>query len=381
MKNKQNTVPDLSEVLSLSKKLVQINTINPPGDEKKCAHFIGEILYEQGYQVQYYEFEKNRTSLIARLPGVEPGKPLCFSGHIDTVPLGQKKWKADPFSGEIIGDKLYGRGSSDMKAAVAAMVAVACHHSRRGPRKSELALIITAGEEKGCAGAEYLAGLPNILPQGGVLIIGEPTSNYPFIGHKGCLWLNVEFSGTTAHGSMPELGDNAIYKASDAIQKLRGFKFQNEHPVLGRPSLNIGTMQGGLNINSVPDKANFTIDIRTVKGQTHQDIIDAVQKIVGKEAQISTLINTPSVSADANNSWIQQVFQILEKRWQKQITPKAAPYFTDAGALVPAMGFPETLILGPGELEQAHATDEFCYVSRIQEAVEIYSEIADRWLY
>ncbi len=380
MKSIHLTETEVRDLFSLTQKLLQFDTVNPPGNEKLCAHFIGDFLRALEFEVNYYEFEANRTSLIARLAGKGQGKPLTFSGHIDTVPLGKKQWQYLPFEGEIIDDKIYGRGSSDMKAALAAMLITAGKVAREKSRNSDFWLVITAGEECGCIGAEFLATLDGILPQGGAILIGEPTGNFPFLGHKGTLWLEIIFSGRNAHGSMPHLGDNAIYKATDAIQKLRQFQFTEQHPLLGKPTLNIGTMQGGLNINSVPDRACFTVDIRTVHGQSHEELHRRFEELSGPEAEIWVEVDAPAVASDPSNPWVQKTLQYFERRWQKKIAAATAPYFTDAGALVPAMGFPQTLIIGPGELEQAHVTDEFCYVAKLIEAAEIYTGIALDWL-
>src|SRR6202008_1647807 len=115
-------------------------------------------------------------------------------------------------------------------------------------------LVFTAGEETGCEGARYLCQLPDILPRCGALLVGEPTSNYPLIGHKGALWLRAAFRGVTAHGSMPEQGDNAVYKAARGTLRLSNHEFDApRHHHLGGPSLNVGTFSGGSNDNSGPD--------------------------------------------------------------------------------------------------------------------------------
>lgn len=110
------------EVISLTRKLLTFNTINPPGMERVCARYLGGLLEDGGYQVGYFEYDEGRTSLVAIRRGSGEKGALCFSGHIDTVPLGAARWNVDPFAGEIKEGKIYGRGASDMKAGVAAMV-------------------------------------------------------------------------------------------------------------------------------------------------------------------------------------------------------------------------------------------------------------------
>ena len=200
--------------LSLTRKLLSFDTINPPGYERDCAQYLGKLLEDREFKIAFYEFEEKRTSLIAHIEGYGNKAPICFAGHMDTVPLGIRRWEKDPFSGEVEDDRIYGRGASDMKGGLAAMVIAALRLSKRSKRKAGMTLVLTAGEETGCQGAYHLARLDNVLSEAGTVIVGEPTANYPLVGHKGALWLEIRTSGVTAHGSMPEQGDNAIYKAA-----------------------------------------------------------------------------------------------------------------------------------------------------------------------
>src|SRR4051812_28818045 len=111
------------DAVEMTRVLVQMDTINPPGRERECARSIGEVLEQAGYAVREHEYAEGRTSLIARAGGDADRAPLCLTGHLDTVPLGTRPWARDPLAGERDGDRLFGRGSSDMKAGIAAMVA------------------------------------------------------------------------------------------------------------------------------------------------------------------------------------------------------------------------------------------------------------------
>jgi len=149
--------------LSLTRKLISFETINPPGQERACAQYLGKLLEDGGFKVAYYEFDKGRTSLIARREGSGNKAPLFFNGHMDTIPLGASAWDKDPFRGEVEGNKVHGRGSSDMKSGIAAMV-VACLGLAKMPKgKAGLALVLTAYEETGSQGAYHLAQLGNVL--------------------------------------------------------------------------------------------------------------------------------------------------------------------------------------------------------------------------
>jgi len=369
-----------SELISLARKLVSFNTMNPPGSERDCARFLGALLAEGGYDVSYYEFEERRTSLVARREGVGDRPPICFSGHLDTVPLGAAEWGVDPFAGEIVEGRLYGRGSSDMKGGIAAMVSAALSLPARKNARAGMALVLTAGEEKGCEGASYLAEVENALGEAGALVVGEPTSNYPVIGHKGALALEMETRGITAHGSMPEQGDNAIYKAAEAVLKLRDYSFDiPPHSLLGSPTINVGTFKGGININSVPDRSVAGIDIRTIPGQDNEKVLEDLQSYLGQGVTLRCILKAGSIMSDPGDEWVQEVFGICKSFLKEEIAPKGISYFTDASVLKPALKDPPTVILGPGEPAMAHKSDEFCYTENIRVAAEVYLEIARRW--
>src|SRR5919109_4709557 len=218
------------DAVSLTKSLLRFDTVNPPGRERDCARYAGAMLEEWGYRVEFFEYEQGRTSLVARAGGSDKKAPLCLTGHLDVVPLGARAWAKDPFSGETDGDKLYGRGTSDMKAGVAAMLLAARSFSERLNGTPGITLVLTAGEEGGCVGSRHLAQT-QLLGKAGAMVVGEPTSNYPLVGHKGSIKFHARFKGVSAHGSMPHLGVNAIYKAARAAAILESFEFGAQaHP-------------------------------------------------------------------------------------------------------------------------------------------------------
>ena len=366
--------------LSLTRNLIRFNTVNPPGNERDCASFIGGILEKGGYAVSFHEFADRRTSLIARKIFNHDRPPLCFTGHLDTVPLGMADWQAEPFGAELNGDRLYGRGSSDMKGGVAAMVLAALRIASMTGGSSGIVLVLTAGEENGCEGAEYLAQKEGLLGPAGALVVGEPTANYPMVGHKGAFWVEAVATGVTAHGSMPEKGVNAVVKAARAIVQLEEFDFTiAPHPVLGHPTLNIGTIAGGINVNSVPDRAVFSIDIRTVPPLTADLIHRALRDRIGSDIALERRANAAAVASDPQDPWIRSVFRIMEPYLGEAPVPRGVTYFTDASALTGAFGNIPTVILGPGEPDMAHKTDEYCLLSKIETATEAYVDIGRNW--
>jgi succinyl-diaminopimelate desuccinylase len=367
---------DAMDVIAMTQRLVRFDTRNPPGNEQACADFLADRLEAAGFQVTPFPLAEGRPNLIVRGPGVCRRPPLCLSGHLDTVPLGERAWRHDPLAGTIAGDRLYGRGASDMKAGVAAMVAAAC---AVGPDPA-FCLVLTAGEENGCEGARFLAE-QGVLPQTlGALVVGEPTANDPLLGHKGVLWLEAAFTGRTAHGSAPELGDNAVVKAARFIAALQEIDFAAEpHPVLGAPTFNVGTIRGGMNINSVPDRAVVGLDIRTVPGMSHTAVTAAVRHCAEERVEITPLADMASVATEVSDPWMEAVFEAVAARTGRRPVPRGAAYFTDAAVLCAATGHPPTVLLGPGEPSQAHQTDEYVCLPRIAEAVAIYTDLLRAW--
>ena len=370
--------PELS-ALELARRLLAFDTINPPGNEAAPARFLGELLSAAGYQTRYFEFAPGRSTLLATLEG-RGGRPIGFTGHLDTVPLGSASWTHDPFAGVVDDGRLYGRGASDMKAAVAAMVIAALREAGKGSRGAGIVLIITAGEETSCEGARHLASALDLRGMVGALVVGEPTSNHPVIAHKGCVRYRIAARGVSAHGSMPDQGVNAIHRIAEVVARLRSFDFGTApHPLLGAPTLNIGTIAGGSGINLVADSAEIGVDVRLIPGQGEEALRARLQAELGPDLSIERLEQADSVETDPSDPWILQVCGVAERYLGAGLEPGGVPYFTDASVLTPALGHPPTIILGPGEAAMAHKTDEYCLVSRLTESVAIYSDIATEW--
>jgi len=369
----------MQDAISLTRSLLRFDTVNPPGQERDCARHIGALLQTWGFRVAYHEFEEARTSVIAHAGGSESKQPLCLTGHIDTVPLGARAWSRDPFAGETDGDKLYGRGSSDMKAGVAAILLAARELANKLQGTPGVVLVLTAAEEGGCVGSEHLART-QLLGRAGAMIVGEPTSNYPYLGHKGSLKFYARFRGVSAHGSMPELGVNAIYKAVRAVSRLESFDFgQPAHPVMGKPTMNVGTFQGGNTVNSVPDAASFGVDIRTVPGMDHAILRAKLQRMLGNEAELEVFSDMNAVWTEPGQDWVRRVFEITGRTLGVKPEARAQTYNTDAGNLLKVYKGVPTVVLGPGEPQLAHQTDEYCSMERIRQSVAIYEELIRDW--
>ena len=365
--------------LELTRELIGFDTINPPGREQAAAEHLGSILEGAGFDCEYVPLAQGRPNLVARMGGSGSKPPLAFTGHTDTVPLGLQPWSVDPFAGDIKDGRIWGRGASDMKGGVAGFVAAAVAMAPRLSGTAGIILYITAGEETGSEGAFVLARR-GMAGEAGALVVAEPTSNRPVAGHKGALWLKAATRGVTAHGSMPDKGVNAVYKAARAVSKLEEFGFNvARHPVMGAPTLNVGWVHGGLNVNSVPDKAEIGIDIRSIPGQRHARVREEIASALGPEVEVATLVDVESVWTEPSHPWMREVFGVCQAVQGAAPIVETAPYFTDASALTPALGAVPTVILGPGAAAMAHQTDEWCEVTRIEEAVEIYQRLIARW--
>jgi succinyl-diaminopimelate desuccinylase len=247
----------------------------------------------------------------------------------------------------------------------------------RGPG---VVLVITAGEEVGCEGARFLADQKR-LGRAGAIVIAEPTANYPYVGHKGLAWFEIETRGTTAHGSMPEVGDNAILKMARVIHDLDTFRFPVEsHPVMGKPTINVGTIAGGLNTNSVPDEARITIDTRTVPGIEHGHLCRSLESLLApRGARVRKIVDTAPLYTEPANEWVQSVFDACTPLLEGRPEPRTITFSTDGADLKRGFGGPPAVILGPGEPKLAHQTDEWCSMQRLEQSVDLFRTLMLAW--
>jgi succinyl-diaminopimelate desuccinylase len=179
---------------------------------------------------------------------------------------------------------------------------------------------------------------------------------------------------------MPERGDNAIYKAVRAVDTLRNFDFGiDPHHLMGSPTLNVGTLHGGLNINSVPDRATIGIDIRTIPGQDHRHVRGRLEHALGDDVEVVPIVDVEAIYSDPSDPWMQQAFAAAERHIGEPPKPRSATYFTDAAVLNAVYRDVPICVLGPGEPQLAHQTDEYCLVDRVEQSVAIYTELIRAW--
>jgi succinyl-diaminopimelate desuccinylase len=338
---------------------------------------VGRLLQDAGFGVAEYEFDDERTSLVARLGTAGDGRALCFTGHLDTVGVGERSaWTRDPFAGETHDGRLYGRGSTDMKGGVAAFVIAALRLAPFLSRSRGLVLVLTAAEESGLLGAAHLAGVPGALGEAGAIVVGEPTGNAPYVGNQGVLWLDAHARGAAAHASTPERGVNAIYKLAHAIAAIEELAGDPRRVADGVLSLNVGTCAGGVGANLVPDHAEMALDVRLAANQDPDAVVARLREALPGCVTVERGSSAPGVWTDPADPWIRSVFELVGA---DPGDARTLPFATDAGFLTPAYGGVPTVILGPGELTTLHTVDEFCHVARLEQAVEIYEQLARRW--
>lgn len=366
--------------VQLTQALVRVDTVNPPGQEESCARLLAERLEKSGFEIELSEIAPGRPNLVARLRGTSRKPALCFSGHLDTVPLGAETWTRPPLAGEIHDGRIWGRGTTDMKAGIAAFIVAVETYADSKNRPADIVLMLSASEETGCQGAAAIAENSGKYGKIGAFVVAEPTANAVVHGHKGATWARLSAKGRTAHGSMPDLGINAIYKLADAVRIIRAFRFSEyPHPLLGVPSLNVGTITGGQNVNSVPDTASLMLDLRTVWPRSTDRILKQIATAIGPDIDISQQLSVPSLATDIDDPWVKRVEQLVQSVTGESQNPRAATFFTDGALLREAFDLAPTILLGPGEPSLAHQTDEWCSIDRIEAACAMYKLIIEDW--
>jgi acetylornithine deacetylase/succinyl-diaminopimelate desuccinylase-like protein len=222
-----------AEAVRLLQSLIRIDTVNPPGNERRAQLELLELLTDAGFECELLAAEPERANLVARLPGSRPGPTLAYLGHLDTVRADPDEWSHDPWSGELDGDLVWGRGAQDMKGQVAAEVTGAAELARGGwrPEAGELLLVLTADEETGGElGAKWLceqhpdkvrADIVVNEGAGTVFEYGDRRLYTLCVGEKGIFRFKLRARGEAGHASLPRIGDNALIKLAPYVAKLR----------------------------------------------------------------------------------------------------------------------------------------------------------------
>lgn len=380
--------PDDDELIALLRDLVRIPSFNPPGEEGALAEHVGAWLSEAGLEAQLQPVAGRRANVVARLrgDGTRPGLLLC--AHLDTVPPGEIPWTCDPLLGDERDGRIYGRGSADTKAALAAMLMAARSLKRSGRAlRGDLVVLATVDEETGGAGARAFLESGGMAGIGGA-VIGEPTSLDLVIAHRGALWLEITTRGRPAHGAMPEQGVNAILPMAAILGALAERPFAHRpDPLLRPPTLNVGTIRGGVKTNMVPDVCQATVDLRTVPGQDHAAVLAEVRALAqavaagwpGLAVEVQAVNDKPPLATDADHPWIRLAVDTLTAVRGPAPSPRGAPYLTD-GSLLAGSTHTPAIVCGPGRETMAHQVDEYVERAEVVLATRFYATLAARWL-
>lgn len=382
-----NTIRE-ADVVRLCQNLVRFESVNPPGDELEIAEYVGDVLRKAGMTVEVVSHTPTRGSVLARLEGNGDSPALLYTGHLDVVPVGAEAWLHEPFGGEVAEGKLWGRGASDMKGGDAAMIAATQVLAAADvPLKGDLILAFTAGEEGEQLGATALAGRLQSVPLQAV-VVAEPSYNDVYIAEKGAFWLKITTYGKTAHGSMPELGQNAIMRMVPLLRELDSLTIPyEEHPLLGNFTRSVDTISGGVATNVVPDQCEITIDQRTVPGQDHDAIARQVEELVadleermpGFRASVEVINDRIPVATSPNEPVVQRFYDTVDRVTGKRPEPKGVNYYTDGVVFAPELEAP-MIICGPGKAGLAHQPNEHVEISKLVESAKIFTLVAAQLL-
>ena len=367
----------MNEIASLLGELVAIDSINPdlvPGGagEAAIAHFVANWLEQAGLLVAIDEPVPGRPSVVAIARGSGGGRSLMLNAHMDTVGVAGMERPHDPV---VQDNRLYGRGAFDMKGGLAAIMFAAAAAKKQRLRGD---VILTAVSDE-----EYASiGTASIVKRwhADAAIVTEPTGLEICIAHKGFIWLEVETRGIAAHGSLPDIGVDAIVKMGKVLVGLeeldRSLRSAPSHRLLGSGSLHASLISGGQELSSYPERCVLSVERRTVPGETAQDVESRVRQVLDRVAASDTTFN-----ASLRTTLLREAFEVSQDEPIVQAVYRHAtaiagqePDITGAtawmdSAILSAAGIP-TVIFGPGG-DGAHAVVEWVDLEQVERCVEV----------
>jgi len=379
------------ELLDFTRRLIRINTVNPPGKEDPLVWAVGDMFDRFGIPYTIFPHGSGRSSIMGILRGNDEKPGLLLAGHGDTVPIGNANWQHQPFSAEIENKRLYGRGASDMKSGIAAMVFAAGALASLGiPLKGDLLVAVTAGEETDSLGAREVVKSAWI-ERTSCGLIAEPTDLNLLVAEKGALWVKLEAFGITAHGSMPSKGVNAVEFLAELTAWWKEEWSKNwippVHTLLGEATMSLNSFSGGSAPNVVPDHAEAVLDMRTLPGQDHGKILNAIRSRMAEKQQdhqglrfeLHILNDRPPVDIPLDHPLVISLKEKVEEVAEFSPGYGGAAFYTDASVFGPQAGMP-LVIFGPGNMETMHKVDEYVEIGNLGKAATIYACWAADWL-
>lgn len=379
------TIP-FADPLALAAALVRLDTRNPslvagaPG-EMAAVQLLADVLPTWGFRVEIQEIAPGRANLVARI-GRGGGPTLMFNGHLDVV--GTDGMTHAPFDPQVRDGRMYGRGTADMKAGVAAMCAAAARVARDG-LDGELVVACVADEEYESLGTRALldAGV-----RADAAVVTEPTRLAICPAHRGFTWVELTLHGRAAHGSRYDLGVDAIRHAALVLAELDRYEREvlttRTHPLLGRASLHASTIEGGVGWSTYPERCVLRVERRTLPGETTEGVLREMEDVI---ARVRTLL--PELRADvrleggqgpsdvATDAPLVRALDAALRASGEAVRVEGMSAWTDA-ALLNEAGIP-AVCFGPGDITLAHADEEWVPVDEIECATRVLTRLASAW--
>ena len=405
------------DVVALTRALVRIPTVNPPGDAyRPCAEFLGQRLAARGFEIAYIRGEGAvgdsdafpRTNMVARLEGARPGPTVHFNGHIDVVAPGAG-WSFDPFEAVVKDGKVYGRGTCDMKGGLAAaVIAVEALLEEAGELPGALEISGTVDEESGgFAGVAFLAQRGYFSkPRVDHVIIPEPLNvDRICLGHRGVWWAEIETEGRIAHGSMPFLGDCAVRHMGALLARLERDLFpalarkRTNMPVVPesarQSTLNINSLHGGLDEGydglpspMVPDRCRMVIDRRFLIEENLEEVKAEVREILEALARerprfryrLRDVMEVLPIMTDSQAPVVRAVGAEVERVLGRPAEQIISPGTYDQKHIARIGHLHDCIAYGPGILDLAHQPDEYVVIDDMVNAAKVMAGAAWRLL-
>lgn len=368
-------------LIRLAQDMVRIPSDNPPGREGELARFLAGYLTRAGLRSELREVAPDRPNVVARLGETGLRPHLILNGHIDALPPGEG-WTRDPYGGEIVSGRLYGRGATDMKGPVASLIAAVEAVKESGAKLRGSVTLTAVVDEEGTQ-----EGTRRLVQEGVVgdfAIVAEPTEFLPVAAHKGDMYIEVVTHGREAHASTPQAGINAIDQMADIIVELRGLADrlrERTHPLVGSPTLSVGTIEGGMITPMVPGRCRITIDRRVLPNEIPVEAVYQVQEAVDRvrhrrpdvQANVRMVAFAPSMETDARNPLVSAAREATARMLGRDPGVHGWAATCDANLLVNE-GKTPTIVFGPGSIaEQAHKPDESVAIEDLVTAAKIYA--------
>lgn len=388
---------DEQGVVEFTRQLVRTRSVHEPEldhGEAAAAALVAERMRAFGWQPEVIEVAPGRPNVVAVVDGNGgPGPTLAFAGHTDVVTEGDLgSWTVDPYGAELRDGRLYGRGSADMKSGVAAMLYAVRALEEAGPFPGRVMLCILVDEEGMMLGAKHFAASAAARAVDAA-IIGEPEEGEICVAAKGAIRLRVDLAGKMAHGAMPQHGRNPLVSTAALVGALGAYERQlhstlGPHEHLGLPYLTPTVMQAGSpdQINVIPARASLLVDVRTVPGLDHADLVADVTKLAeaaasadGVTVEVTVVDDRPSVEITADDPVVVALAAAHEAVVGEPPRYGGVPGATDGTILTRDGGIP-TVVYGPGGKWIAHQADEFVEVADIIQCAHVYAEAAHRFL-